>query len=88
MKRQNFFQITNFITPILNRFVLKQKDFQINDVYSSNESFVTGTFAGIIPGIEIDGKPICDGKRGKMTHNIQALYRKKLDSLYPTTNTL
>ena len=71
-----------------NNIPIKQKDFQINDVYSSNESFVTGTFAGIIPGIEIDGKPICDGKRGKMTHNIQALYRKKLDSLYPTTNTL
>ena len=39
-----------------NNIVIKQKDFNITDVHSADEAFVTGTFAGIIPTVEIDGK--------------------------------
>ena len=67
-----------------NDIPIKQKKFKINDVYSANECFVTGTFAGVIPGIEIDGKLISNGRRGKTTLIIQKLYRKKLNLLYPT----
>ncbi len=60
-----------------------QKDFSIMDVHSSNEAFVTGTFAGIIPAIEIDGQAISGGKRGGMTFRLQKYYSEKLSQLYP-----
>ena len=66
-----------------NNIPIKQKNFKINDVYSANECFVTGTFAGVIPGIKIDDKLISNGKIGKKTQQIQKLYRKKLNLLYP-----
>jgi len=60
-----------------------QKDFSIMDVHSSNEAFVTGTFAGIIPAIKIDGKAISGGKRGELTFRLQKYYSEILAQLYP-----
>ena len=60
-----------------------EKDFEIEDVYSADEAFVTGTFAGIIPAIDIDGYKISDGIRGKLTHKLQEYYSEKLIMLYP-----
>jgi len=60
-----------------------EKDFKIEDVYSADEAFVTGTFAGIIPAIDIDGYKISNGIRGELTHRLQQYYSKKLMTLYP-----
>jgi len=60
-----------------------QKDFSIMDVLSSNEAFVTGTFAGIIPAVEIDGQAISGGKRGELTFSLQKYYSELLANLYP-----
>ena len=60
-----------------------QKDFRIMDVHSAHEAFVTGTFAGIIPAVEIDGQPMSGGKRGALTSRVQKLYNEKLAQLYP-----
>ena len=60
-----------------------QKDFRIMDVHSAHEAFVTGTFAGIIPAVEIDGQPMSSGKRGDLTSRIQKIYNEKLAQLYP-----
>ena len=60
-----------------------EKDFKIEDVHSADEAFVTGTFAGIIPAVNIDGYKISGGVRGEMTHQLQKFYDKKLISLYP-----
>jgi len=60
-----------------------EKDFKIEDVYSADEAFVTGTFAGIIPAIDIDGYKISNGIRGKLTHKLQKYYLEKLILLYP-----
>jgi branched-chain amino acid aminotransferase len=38
-----------------NNIPIYEKDFKIEDVHSADEIFVTGTFAGIIPAIEVDG---------------------------------
>ena len=66
-----------------NRIPILQKDFQIMDVHSSDEAFVTGTFAGIIPAVEIDGQAMSCGKRGDLTFRLQELYSEKLARLYP-----
>jgi len=69
-----------------NKISIEEKDFSITDVHSANEAFVTGTFAGIIPAVEIDGQIISGGVRGEITHMLQDLYRDKLDQLYPRKN--
>ena len=51
-----------------------QKNFSLTDVYSASESFVTGTFAGVAPVINIDGRSIGEEVRGPMVERIQQLY--------------
>jgi len=60
-----------------------ERDFRIEDVHSSDEAFVTGTFAGIIPAVNIDGYKISNGVRGNLTHKLQKYYSEKLIKLYP-----
>ena len=38
-----------------------ERDFSLTDVYGADEAFVTGTFAGIVPVREVDGRMIGDG---------------------------
>ena len=66
-----------------NNIPVFNKDFSIADVQSAQEAFVTGTFAGIIPAIEIDGQAMSGGKRGDLTFILQRLYSEKLNQLYP-----
>ena len=48
--------------------------FSLTDVYSADEAFVTGTFAGVVPVHTIDGRTIGTGRRGPMVSRIQELY--------------
>ena len=57
-----------------NGIPVRQKNFSLTDVYGASESFVTGTFAGVAPVGEIDGRIIGDGGRGPMVERIQQLY--------------
>jgi branched-chain amino acid aminotransferase len=49
-----------------------EKDFSLTDVYGAEEAFVTGTFAGLVPVTEVDGRRI--GTRGPMVQRLQGLY--------------
>ncbi len=49
-----------------------EKDFSLTDVYGADEAFVTGTFAGLVPVTEVDGRAI--GPRGPMVKHLQGLY--------------
>lgn len=51
-----------------------EKNFSLTDVYGADEAFVTGTFAGVTPAREIDGRGMGDGTRGSMTARLQKLY--------------
>jgi branched-chain amino acid aminotransferase len=54
-----------------------EKDFSLTDVYGADEAFVTGTFAGVVPVREIDGrKLIC---RGPMVDRLQKLYAERVE---------
>jgi branched-chain amino acid aminotransferase len=50
-----------------------QKNFSLTETYSAEEAFVTGTYAGITPVVEIDGRRISPG-RGAMVERLQQLY--------------
>ena len=53
-----------------------EKDFSLTDVYGADEAFVTGTFAGIVPVREIDGRTLeC---RGPMVERLQKLYAERV----------
>jgi len=66
-----------------NNIPIYERDFSIKHVHTSDEAFVTGTFAGIIPAINIDGYKISNGIRGKLTYRLQEYYSEKLIKLYP-----
>ena len=54
-----------------------EKDFSLTDVYGADEAFVTGTFAGIVPVREIDGRQLTC--RGPMVERLQDLYRDLIE---------
>ena len=51
-----------------------EKDFSLTDVYGAEEAFVTGTFAGVVPVHEIDGRTLGAGTRGPMVERLQREY--------------
>ncbi len=53
---------------------VQEKNFIPEDVYSADEIFVTGTFAGVIPVILVDDNKIGGGMRGPLTKNLQNWY--------------
>jgi branched-chain amino acid aminotransferase len=57
-----------------NNIPVLQKNFSLTDVYGADEAFVTGTFAGVAPCVEIDGRQIGEGNRGVMVKRLQDLY--------------
>ncbi|HYX45542.1 MAG TPA: aminotransferase class IV [Sphingomicrobium sp.] len=54
-----------------------EKDFSLTDVYGADEAFVTGTFAGIVPVREIDGRKLAC--RGPMVERLQKLYAERVE---------
>jgi branched-chain amino acid aminotransferase len=56
-----------------------ERDFSLTDVYSADESFVTGTFGGLTPVRKIDGRRIGESIPGEMTARLSDLYRALLD---------
>ena len=56
-----------------------EKNFSLTDVYGAEEAFVTGTFAGVAPVTEIDGRILGNGKRGAMVERLQQLYLALID---------
>ena len=58
-----------------------EKNFNVEDVHTADEVFVTGTFAGVIPIISVDGKIIDDGTRGFITESLQNWYTLDIEKL-------
>jgi branched-chain amino acid aminotransferase len=58
----------------------QERSFSLTEVYSADEAFVTGTFAGIVPVHTVDGRRIGDGRRGPMVERLQSLYRELVRS--------
>ena len=52
----------------------QERLFSLTEVYSADEAFVTGTFAGVVPVHTVDGRTIGSGRRGPMVSRLQGLY--------------
>jgi branched-chain amino acid aminotransferase len=66
-----------------NAIPVFEKQFSLYDVYGADEAFVTGTFAGLIPVREVDGRPIAHPLSteqwtgaGPISRKLSALYMK------------
>ncbi|MFU7528650.1 aminotransferase class IV [Qipengyuania sp. ASV99] len=55
-----------------------ERNFSLTDVYGADEAFVTGTFAGVVPVTEVDGRKLTQA-RGPMVERLQRLYRDLMD---------
>jgi branched-chain amino acid aminotransferase len=53
--------------------------FSLDDVYAAEEAFVTGTFGGLTPVVEVDGHTIGDGSPGPMTDRLHVLYETLIE---------
>lgn len=51
-----------------------EKNFSLTDVYDADEAFVTGTFAGLIPVRDVDGRAIGDGRSWPLMERLSGLY--------------
>jgi branched-chain amino acid aminotransferase len=56
-----------------------EKNFSLSQVYGADEAFCTGTFAGVVPVREIDGRVIGDALPGPMVLRLQQLYRELVE---------
>lgn len=54
--------------------VVREADFALRKVYAADEAFCTGTFGGLMPVAEVDGRTIATGERGPVTERLQELY--------------
>lgn len=59
-----------------NGIVCHEKNFSLTQVYSAEEAFCTGTFAGVVPVRQIDGRQIGDALPGPMVRRLQGLYQE------------
>ena len=59
--------------------VCRERNFSLFDVYGAEEAFVTGTFGGLTPVFEVDGRPIGAQRLGAVTRRLQALYEEAIE---------
>ena len=62
-----------------------EKNFSLTEVYSADEAFITGTFAGLLPVGTIDGRTIGDGKRGPKSLALQTVYADLVEQECPAS---
>ena len=58
----------------------RETTFSLTDVYSAQEAFVTGTFAGVVPVRYVDGRVIGSGVRGPIVERLQRMYVDLVDA--------
>ncbi|HIG61483.1 MAG TPA: aminotransferase class IV [Gammaproteobacteria bacterium] len=57
-----------------------EKNFSLMEVYGADEAFVTGTFAGLCPVKEVDGREITNSEKGPVVERLQALYQAMMEN--------
>jgi branched-chain amino acid aminotransferase group I len=58
-------------------FPVIERNISISEVYSADETFVTGTVGELTPVLEVDGRVIGSGKPGPLTQRLRDFYAKR-----------
>ena len=61
-----------------NSIPIFEKNFSLTDVYGADEAFITGTFAGVVPVTQVDGRILSKG-RGELVERLQQLYKARIE---------
>jgi branched-chain amino acid aminotransferase len=61
-----------------NQVPVYEKNFSLADVYGADEAFITGTFAGLTPVFQVDGRKIGQGEH-TITKHLESLYVKLIE---------
>lgn len=62
-----------------NGIPVRECNFTLSDVYSAEEAFVTGTFAGLTPVKQVDGRVLGDEGINPMIDHLQSLYIEMIE---------
>jgi len=70
-----------------NGMVVREKNFSLTDVYDADEAFVTGTFGGLTPVTEVDGRSIgAMAIPGPITQRLTGLYQQAIEQYVQAAN--
>lgn len=61
-----------------HKFPVFERNFTLSDVYGADEAFITGTFAGLTPVKQVDGRSIGNGTR-PILGQLQLHYKKMIE---------
>lgn len=61
-----------------NGIPVTERPFTLTNVYDASEAFVTGTFGGVTPVVEVDGRTIGLGSQGRRTAELRRLYEARV----------
>lgn len=61
-----------------NGIEVHERNFSLHDVYNADEAFITGTFAGVTPVAEVDGRKI-SAAAGPMVQKLQSVYKALIE---------
>jgi branched-chain amino acid aminotransferase len=64
----------NIFVLIRNKLLTPPSSIDRSELYTADEAFFTGTAAHVTPIIEVDERPVGDGKPGKISQQLQKLY--------------
>jgi branched-chain amino acid aminotransferase group I len=63
-----------------NDLPFAERNLSLNELYTADEAFTTGTMGELAPVLSVDGRQIGNGAAGPVTRRLQALYREKVAS--------
>ena len=62
-----------------NNIICSETNFKFEDIKDCNEAFVTGTFAGIIPVSNFEGKMLTSTNTDSLVNRIRMLYNQEIE---------
>lgn len=62
-----------------------EKNFTLSEVYGADEAFITGTFAGLTPVSEVDGRKVGEGSHA-LTKHLEKRYVALIEQQHATQN--
>ena len=68
--------------------LVEERFYFLNDLYSANEVFLTGTITEVLPVVMIDGNPIGDGKAGPISKQLFGALHERIRNLWSSPKEL
>lgn len=59
----------------------QERDLSLTEIYRADEMFCTGTMGELAPVVEVDGRPIGDGKPGPMLARLDGHFRNHVEAV-------